>query len=414
MRLLHFADLHLGMENYGSFDTRTGLSTRVRDYLRVFDQVVDYAIAEQVDAVLFAGDAFKNRDPSPTIQREFAKRVHRLASAGLPAVLLVGNHDLPSVEIRATALDIYQILDIPGVVVARKPDLITLETRSGPLQVGALPWLTRQNLLTPEEQRNPDRLAVTRRMAEQISSLLDDLVQSIDPSIPAVLLAHLSIEGAKLGAEQSIMLGEDLVVGSDELRASAFDYVALGHIHQHQVISAHPPTVYSGSIERIDFGEESEDKGFVTVDIEAAADGRRETSFEFHPVDARRFVTLRVKATDEEPMEDVRSEVERHASQIKGAIVRTFIALPPEREALLRVEDVRRLLLETGATYVAKIARDVDLQTRPRVEIDDHETLDPIVMLDKWLGLRNLSADQRRKVLEAGTRLIQAERARSD
>jgi len=74
IKLVHFADLHLGVENYGRLDPTTGLSSRLTDFLRAFDQVVDYALdeANDVDLVVFAGDAFKTRDPSPTYQRAFA------------------------------------------------------------------------------------------------------------------------------------------------------------------------------------------------------------------------------------------------------------------------------------------------------------------------------------------------------
>src|SRR5207248_548748 len=106
---------HLGVENYGYLDPRTGLSTRVLDFLRALDAITDQAIHERVDAVLFAGDAFKNRDPSPTIQREFARRIARLAEARVPVVLLVGNHDLPNALVRATPTEIYQVLNVPNV-----------------------------------------------------------------------------------------------------------------------------------------------------------------------------------------------------------------------------------------------------------------------------------------------------------
>ncbi|WP_200907442.1 metallophosphoesterase family protein, partial [Ardenticatena maritima] len=69
-RILHFSDLHIGTENYGRINPETGLSTRLEDFLRAFDFVVDYALENDVDLVLFTGDAFKNRDPSPTHQRE--------------------------------------------------------------------------------------------------------------------------------------------------------------------------------------------------------------------------------------------------------------------------------------------------------------------------------------------------------
>ena len=55
MKLIHFSDLHIGVENYGRIDPETGMSTRLLDFLHAYDQLVDYAIANKVDAVLFAG-----------------------------------------------------------------------------------------------------------------------------------------------------------------------------------------------------------------------------------------------------------------------------------------------------------------------------------------------------------------------
>ena len=102
MRILHFSDLHIGVENYGRIDPETGLSTRLGDFLYSLDQVVEFALNESVDLVLLAGDAYKGRDPTQTHQREFAKRLNRLSRAGIPTFLLVGNHDLPAASSRAT------------------------------------------------------------------------------------------------------------------------------------------------------------------------------------------------------------------------------------------------------------------------------------------------------------------------
>ncbi len=85
MRILHFADLHLGVENYsGGNNPETGLSWRFHDFLAALDEVVVYALNNAVDLVLFCGDAYKSRDPSQTHQREFARRIWELASAGIP------------------------------------------------------------------------------------------------------------------------------------------------------------------------------------------------------------------------------------------------------------------------------------------------------------------------------------------
>ena len=79
MKLLHFSDLHIGMENYGKLDPQTGLSTRLLDFFATFDFIVDKALEENVDAVLFAGDAYKTRDPNPTQQRGFGERIKKIA-----------------------------------------------------------------------------------------------------------------------------------------------------------------------------------------------------------------------------------------------------------------------------------------------------------------------------------------------
>ena len=69
MKILHFADLHLGVESYGRIDPTTGLSSRFLDFIAALDQVVDYALENRVDLVLFCGDAYKSREPSQTQQR---------------------------------------------------------------------------------------------------------------------------------------------------------------------------------------------------------------------------------------------------------------------------------------------------------------------------------------------------------
>ncbi len=79
LRVAHLADIHIGMENYGKFNPTTGLNSRLDDFLRSLDQALDEALAADVDLVVLAGDIYKTRDPSPTHQREFARRVRRQA-----------------------------------------------------------------------------------------------------------------------------------------------------------------------------------------------------------------------------------------------------------------------------------------------------------------------------------------------
>ncbi|HNR47084.1 MAG TPA: metallophosphoesterase, partial [Anaerolineaceae bacterium] len=73
IRILHFADAHIDMAAQGRHDPETGLPVRVLDFLKALDTIVDTAIAEHVDLVIFAGDAYKDRTPVPTFQREWGR-----------------------------------------------------------------------------------------------------------------------------------------------------------------------------------------------------------------------------------------------------------------------------------------------------------------------------------------------------
>jgi len=415
LRLVHFADLHLGIELHGSPDPTTGLSSRVQDFLRAFDAVIDYAVSERVDAVLFAGDAFKNRDPNPTLQRAFAERIRRLTEAAIPTVLLVGNHDLPIAQSRATPMDIYQALGIPGIYVARDIRCLLIPLREGQLQVVTLPWIPLNRSLANDEIRSLDREEIERRFRLAVSLGVQEALKELDPAIPAVFLGHLSLEGAKVGGERSIMLGLDPFFSTVELglHDSPLDYVALGHIHRHQVVAGRPPVVYAGSLERVDFGEEDEPKGFMVVEIGPGRYPEREVKWEFRPVPARSFYTLRVKVSGEEPMASIARAIERNARAISGAIVRVFLELEPEQADLIRLNDVRRALQEHGAAHVAAIVRETDRMTRPRVEIRPEEATDPVTMLQRWVDLHDLPDDRKRQIIERGRELIQRARETS-
>lgn len=405
MKLLHFADLHLGVDNYGTQDAATGVSTRSLDILRALDAIIDRAINEPADAVLFAGDMFKNRDPNPTLQRELARRVSRLVRAGISLVLLVGNHDLPGAVGRATAAEIYEALDVPGVHIVRNLTGIRLETASGPLNVVGVPWLTRSTLLEQEVFRALGDVELDEAIRAGISQQVRELSRELEPDVPAVLLAHVSLQGADFGLERALMLGRDVTVGSDDLSASAFDYVALGHIHKHQVLGTRPPVVYSGSPERIDFGEEGEPKGYVWVEIETA-DSTRKTAWEFVELPARRFETIRIDATGDEPELKIDRAIAAAGDRIKGSIVRFFIAVDAEHEAEVSVGRIRRLVGEHEPFAVAGVRVASEEERRARLEVDLDEALDQSAMLGRWIESRGYDRERSELIGKLGNELI--------
>ncbi len=416
MKLLHFADLHIGVENYGRTDPDTGLSTRLLDFLATFDEMVDFAIHTPVDAVLFAGDAYKSRDPSQTHQREFARRIARLAAAGIPLYLVVGNHDLPSIPGRATAVEIFPTLAVERVTVADRIQTTVITTRSGPLQVVGLPWVRRGAFLAKEETRNLTMDEINKRLEKRLTSTLTWELQRLDPALPAVLVGHVTLTGATVGSERSMMLGRDHVLLLSTVASPLLDYVALGHVHKHQTLSHssivspsnRPLVAYAGSLQRVDFSEEAEQKGFCVIDIDPdRPQGSRLVGFDFHPVQARPFLTIdvEVRPQDDDPTDRVLQAIA--SKHIHGAIVRVRIQLPEESEARLNDATIRDAL--TDAHFIAGIQRDVTRSRRTRLSSEASQGLGPREALRLYLDSRSTDPQRADLLLAAADSLMREE-----
>ena len=414
MRVLHFSDLHIGVENYGRIDPETGLSTRLGDFLYSLDQVVEFALTEGVDLVLLAGDAYKGRDPTQTHQREFAKRLNRLSRAGIPTFLLVGNHDLPAASSRATAVDIFPTLEVANVYVGNSLKNYDVSTPSGPIQVLAVPWPRRSAILSREDSRGMSIEQVRQALEERLTEGIDIEAKKLNPDIPAIITAHVTVNGATVGTERSMMLGQDHVLLVSALDRPQVEYVALGHIHKHQILRPDPPmVVYSGSLQRVDFSEEGDEKGFCVVDLDQTApQGQRMTNFEFHKLDARIFVTVdvSVESQDVDPTATVVRAINR--KEIADAVVRVRISLASESDAHLRETEIREAL--EPAHFIASISREIVGSRRTRISPTEGEDLQPMQALGLYLDSRNIEGERREKILRKAEELIERDSAEPD
>ncbi len=408
IRLLHFADLHIGMERYGRIDPATGLNGRVMDFLRRLDDLAAYAIAQRLDLVLFAGDAYKNRDPNSTYRREFSWRIKQIADAGIPVIMIPGNHDLPAVSARASSIEIFETLDVPNVHVLEFGELKLVDLNDGrQVQIAAVPYPTISELVFKEPNRSTSLEALDRLLSEKMTEVIRALAlrAAEHPDIPAVLVGHFSVSNAKLGSERSVMIGRDVVVPLSVLADPAWDYVALGHIHKHQNLNgdAHPPVVYCGSLERIDFGEESEPKGWVVAEI-----ARGESRFEFvhgHRLQARRFVTIDVdcrKADD--PTEAVLQAIRKR--DVKDTVVRLRLQLRQDQDALLHERDLREAL--APAFFQAGMQKELDMSTRSRLGLDNVESMTPLQLLERYFVITGVPDEERQQLLADAAALIQS------
>jgi exonuclease SbcD len=409
MKLVHFADLHIGIENFSRPDPETGLPSRLRDFLDAFDELVDFAIDEAVDAVIFAGDAYKSREPTQTHQREFARRIRRLTAAAIPVFLLVGNHDLPNAISRANALEIFQTLGVENVYIGARVGTTVLQTRSGPLQVVAVPWPNRSLLLQRDEFKGLTVDEVDRQIEELLTELIRQQAEALDTSQPAVLTAHIAMQGSKVktGSEDWMTVGRFPALLPSTLDPERFDYVALGHHHIQQQVGYRPPMFYAGSLQRVDFGEEHDEKGFMFVTLDPTRPaGERVTETEFRSVRARRFVTVEVTVKGESATAEVVEAIRR--ADVRDAIVRVLITLTPQQNAALEDNELRQAL--APAHFVSAVTKNLAQERRRRVFDEDvPERMEPLDALRRYFEAAERPPDYREILLEHAKVIVEGE-----
>ena len=411
MKILHFADLHIGVENYGRLDPATGLSTRMLDILQSFDYLVNYAINNDIDLVLFCGDAYKSRDPNPTQQREFAGRIKKLAEAGIPVFLLVGNHDLPNAERKATSTEIFATLAVNNVVVANRPDVFTINTKKGKIQVAALPWVRRGALLKQEDTRGLNMEEINSRLGRALTGIVGALAERLDPSLPSILAAHLWVGApnrkTREGTEKSMTLGQEHALMVSNVADRRFDYVALGHIHISQVLSDSPPVVYAGSLVKLDFGDEGDEKGFYEIEINPINhDRKNRLDYRFHPVKGRRFKTIEISLTGNEisPNEFILQSLMEYSEDIKDAIVKLQLNIPVQVSRLINDTVIRAALSDAHFVIVSK---NLQRENRIRLGMESTEKLTPLEALDLWAESKQKGPEQKEILLSYARRLLE-------
>jgi len=353
LKLLHFSDAHIDVANYGRHDPQTGLPVRVLDFLRSLDEIIDAAIAERVDMVLFSGDAYKDRNPAPTFQREWGRRIMRLSKAHIPTLLLVGNHDLSPSLGRAHAMEEYNTLEIPFVRVLAKPELLGPKDLWGlPLQVIAVPWVARSQMMAFGAVETTEGEEIYSRLEELLGEQVIGFLAQADAGLPIVLMAHASVQGAIYGGERSVMLGADLVLPGSLVKDKRLDYVALGHIHKAQDVNEgfKPPVVYPGSIERVDFGEAQDDKYFVMVNLV-----KKDTTYEWRQLASiRPFFDCRVTLDSPANVMKKLKDALPPKARLKDAIVRLTIDYPRELEPFLDEAELRVAAAEAFEFHLVK------------------------------------------------------------
>ena len=258
MKLAHLSDTHLGLRQL-HYTLEGGRNTREQDVYDAFERAVDKIIELRADAVVHSGDFFDGFHPCNTAVAVAFDQFGRLHEAGIPTVVIAGNHSTPRT---ASTSHVFGLLNRLGCVhaVYEEPEVIAI----GDLAVHAIPHCN-----------DPERLR------EWITHAKPSEAHRFN-----VLVAHLGLDGlGHVGASEAghiALSGETLEAVAD------FTYIALGHLHQFDRPRVN--AVYAGSLERITWIDDARRKGLVAVDL--GADPLDDAFVTFHPIENRRFLTL--------------------------------------------------------------------------------------------------------------------------
>ncbi|NEP58796.1 MAG: exonuclease subunit SbcD [Symploca sp. SIO2G7] len=400
VKILHLSDVHMGSGfNHGHINPATGLNTRLEDFVATLSRCIDRALSEPVDLVLFGGDAFPDATPPPVVQQAFAQQFQRLVEAHIPAVLLVGNHDQHSQGRGGASLCIYRTLGVPGIIVGDSLATHRIETQAGPIQVITLPWLTHSTLLTRPDTAGLSLSDVNELMLDRLRVALEGEIRRLEPGIPSILLAHLMTDTARYGAEKFLAVGKGFTVPMALLARPCFDYVALGHVHKHQILCQNPWVVYAGSIERVDFSEEKEVKGFILAEVQAG-----HASVEFCPLPVRVFRTIHVDvSTTDAPQAQLETKLAN--TNIADAVVRLIYRLTPAQTDQIDHAALHQALADAHSYTIHPEL--VSLLMRPRIPaLTSDNTCDPFSALQAYLSSREDLATLSDDMLAAAQALL--------
>ena len=257
LRFAHISDTHLGYRAFFKAEPESGRNQRAVDIEHAYETAITDILTRDVQLVIHGGDVFHHTRPAWSSLRCFVRQTRRLSDAGIPTVVIGGNHDTPRLRTSGSVFSVLE-LALPDIRFVCGYDQETHLFDDLDLAVTAVPHGKLTDPLGPSAFPTPER--------------------------KNILVTHGLVHGLQLKGGQREPGEEDI---ADHLLDEEFDYVALGHYHVHQKVRHN--AWYSGSTERMGFGDEDVDPGYAIVELGGPSAGAEVTHI---PLEARPMKTI--------------------------------------------------------------------------------------------------------------------------
>jgi exonuclease SbcD len=321
-RILFVSDVHIGIRYPYRVNLRTGISQRTMDFIDALARVVNYAIENQIDIFVICGDLYDRVTIGPTLLRQVREKIWQpLISNRIPIVLVGGNHDSPQIIEKGSPFG--EISIIPNSYAIRYPQSKKIQACNTGEEIGfvLLPYMTATQAVAYAEEQIGEEIERGQHMlrSQQLfREWIKHEVNQLDTKVKFIV-GHFYVEGSKIGIlPYPDQLPHEFKFKRDMLPLEDIDLAIFGHIHTTQVL-LNGKLLVPGSLERVNFGETTEDKGFYVYNTDTG-------KLEFHSNNPRPLVRkfIEVPLDTQDPTEFILS---RLPQKIEGAIVRIDIQI---------------------------------------------------------------------------------------
>lgn len=391
------ADVHAGLNFDFKIDPDTGISERARDFHRNFMRAAHFAIEHKSKLFVVLGDLFERAHVSPTF-REWIRSdiIEPLGEAGVDIWLVAGNHEQPKSPARGTSIQDFRGYPHVKIFMEATEERLEIEGRT----IGALivPYLHPEQVIRLTQKDTSQKVSI-EQLFQLGQRILRDQVEKKARSLLTdfkVLFAHYYIEGAKLRETRypTVLPGEfkfclDMI--PDNL-----DLAVFGHVHLHQVVGKRGSTeiLYPGAIERIDWGERNDKKGFLVLKPFAPQ------KWEFVELPTREMVKISVQVPTgtKDPTTEILAKIPRDVTE-------KMIRLEIEAG-----EGIQEIIIESKIEEKLKRAfhyetRTAELHTKKIAPVSF--TMDPFKLLGEFIDLNYYSHPKKEQILQSGRQLIE-------
>jgi exonuclease SbcD len=335
MRVVICGDTHFGAVFGLGKSMPDGVNTRVRDYENSFNRIVDYCISESIDVFIQTGDLFESRNPLPEHMSIVDSCIKRLSNAGILTIIIMGNHDYRRSGVNfSSSITSLASNDYLNVRIILEPQVVTVDNGGDSINI----------LLVPYRDKRMYGGGTSHEASAGYNRHMESMIDDISNDNPTIAVGHnFYYEGSYNDYGGAEILAD----------AKSFDgceMIAMGHQHNFRIVRKKSPmTIYTGSMDKLNFGDSNIDKYFIDYDS-------LNKKINFKKVQSRRLIDASIDLVGI-PISDIDEKLTSIVDDIDASdsIVRIRVRVDESSSSAVNKNYIEDKLYSSGAFFVSKV-----------------------------------------------------------